>query len=139
MSKVLNPKKTKDLRRKLRRNQTDAEKLLWNHLRNRQLGGCKFYRQYGLGKYVVDFFCPAYRLVIELDGGQHNEDEVARLDELRTNTIELLGNKVVRFWNNDVMNNIEGVLEEIESYIKLHLPSSSSEEEERVNESKSWN
>ena len=122
MSKVLNPNRTKDLRRKLRRNQTDAEKILWNYLRNRKFGGYKFYRQYGVGNYIVDFYCPACRLVIELDGGQHNEENIEKLDDLRTDKIEMLGSKVIRFWNNEVIENTEGVLEVINEYLESNSP-----------------
>ncbi|MEO1045085.1 MAG: DUF559 domain-containing protein [Pseudomonadota bacterium] len=96
--------------RKLRRDVTEAEKLLWSRLRARQLDNTKFVRQFPIGNAVADFACRSVRLVIELDGGQHSENEA---DEARTKLIEAHGYQVVRFWNNDVIENIEGVLETI--------------------------
>jgi very-short-patch-repair endonuclease len=93
----------------LRRASTDAEQVLWRHLRNRRLGGLKFRRQATLGTAVVDFFCAEKRLVVELDGGQHSEEA----DKLRTERLEALGLRVIRFWNCDVNENVEGVLEHI--------------------------
>ena len=97
--------------RRLRRDQTDAERTLWFRLRDRRLNGLKFRRQMPLKSYVVDFCCESARLVIELDGGQHDirVDEDAR----RTSELESFGYVVLRFWNNDVLNNIDGVLETI--------------------------
>jgi len=96
------------LTRQLRRNQTNAEQLLWLRVRSRQLGGLKFKRQFRIGRYIVDFFCHETRLVIELDGGQHAE--CAEYDHERSMKIQALGYRVLRFWNNDVLENIEGVL-----------------------------
>jgi very-short-patch-repair endonuclease len=126
MQVVLNRQTTKDLRRHLRRNQTDVEKVLWGRLRNRQLGGYKFYRQYGVQGFVVDFYCPEKKVSVEVDGGQHNS-EVGRISDMeRRRKLELLGIYELRFWNNEVMRNLEGVLEKI----KLHLTSSLAKEEE---------
>jgi very-short-patch-repair endonuclease len=95
--------------RRLRRDQTDAERTLWFRLRDRRLNGMKFRRQMPLKSYVVDFCCESARLVVELDGGQH----AIRIDEdaKRTADLESFGYVVLRFWNNDVLNNIDGVLE----------------------------
>jgi very-short-patch-repair endonuclease len=93
----------------LRRNATDAEAALWLELRGRRLEGFKFKRQWTLGAYIVDFCCLERRLVVELDGGQHNEARDAR----RTAWLEGLGFRVIRFWNNDVLTNMDGVLETI--------------------------
>ena len=98
--------------RHLRRDATDAEALLWACLRSRQLDGAKFVRQHPIGPYVVDFCCRSVRLVIELDGGQHAESTA---DEVRTRVIEANGYTVIRFWNNDVFDNLDGVLLEIRS------------------------
>jgi len=87
-----------------------VEALLWTRLRSRQLDGAKFVRQHPIGPYVADFCCRAARLVIELDGGQHADDDA---DIARTRVIEANGYTVIRFWNNDVIENIEGVLVEI--------------------------
>ena len=99
------------LARKLRKNPTDAEKLLWARLRGGQLDGVRFRRQAPMGSYVVDFFCPSARLIIELDGGQHAERTAP--DARRTEWLEGQGYRVIRFWNNEVLGNIEGVLETI--------------------------
>ena len=96
--------------RKLRQDATEVEKRLWAHLRNRQIEDAKFVRQFPIGPYVVDFACRAARLAIELDGGQHSESST---DAARTRLIEAHGYTIVRFWNHDVLVNMEGVLEEI--------------------------
>ena len=98
---------TKYNSRKLRREMTDAEKLLWRHLRMKQFAGYKFRRQHPLGNYIVDFVCLEVLLVLEVDGGQHAER--ADSDANRTRWIEEKGFRVMRFWNNEVLNNIEGV------------------------------
>jgi len=97
--------------RKLRREQTDAEQLLWSTLRSRQISGLKFRRQFPLPPYVADFCSEKARLIVELDGGQHAEtiDD----DEIRTEFFQRRGYRVLRFWNNDVLTNVEGVVEEI--------------------------
>src|SRR6266700_976406 len=98
--------------RRLRKNQTDAERILWLRLRDRRLNGLKFRRQVPIGRYVVDFFCADAHLIVEVDGGQH-----ATADETnRTRTLEAMGFLVLRFWNNDVHENIDGVLESILIY-----------------------
>jgi lysyl-tRNA synthetase class 2 len=97
--------------RRLRRQQTDAERLLWFRLRDRRLDGWKFRRQFRVDRYVGDFFCPDAHLSIELDGGQHAVQINA--DAARTKSLEAMGYLVLRFWNNDVIQNTEGVLEEI--------------------------
>ncbi len=94
--------------RQLRRNQTDAEKRLWMALRNRQICQLKFRRQVPIGRYIADFVCFENKLIIELDGGQHADAE--NYDEERTVWLQSQGFVVVRFWNNDVMSNMEGVL-----------------------------
>ena len=90
--------------RKLRQNQTDAEKRLWSHLRSRQLSGAKFVRQFPIGPYIADFACRSLMPVIELDGGQHAENPA---DAQRTRIIESHGYRLIRFWNNDVLSNPE--------------------------------
>ena len=99
--------------RHLRRRQTDAERRLWHHLRTRRLGGHKFRRQHTIGKYIVDFYCEDARLVIELDGGGHNEPQQKAYDKRRTSTLEQLGLTVLRFWNHELLLNTEQVLEVI--------------------------
>ena len=102
--------------RRLRRDQTDAERTLWFRLRDRRLMGMKFRRQMPVASYVVDFCCEAARLIIELDGGQHNEHP--EKDARRTAVLEAQGYLVLRFWNNDVLRNTEGVLESIVASVK---------------------
>jgi very-short-patch-repair endonuclease len=104
--------------RRLRSNQTDAERILWLRLRDRRLNGLKFRRQVPIDRYVVDFFCADAHLVIEVDGGQH-----ATADETtRTKVLEAMGYLVVRFWNNDVHDNVDGVLESILSVLDRSEP-----------------
>ena len=103
--------KQRDFARQLRTNQTDAENLLWSHLRAHRLSGLKFRRQQPIGLYVVDFFCPEKRLIVELDGGQHQDR--AGYDADRDIWLKSSGYTVLRYWNNEVMENLEGVLEDI--------------------------
>ncbi len=93
--------------RALRRAETQAERLLWSRPRDRRLGGYKFRRQHSLGRYVVDFLCAERRLAVEVDGGQHAAD--AARDRTRTHWLETRGIRVVRFWNNEVLENPDGV------------------------------
>ncbi len=92
-------------------NQTDAEKHLWYQLRNRQLAGFKFRRQFPLSPYIVDFACLECRLIIEVDGGQHANEVI--YDTERSEHFLKQGYRVLRFWNNEVLANLEGVLEGI--------------------------
>jgi len=102
--------------RKLRFNQTEAENRLWSHLRSRQVEDAKFVRQFPIGAHVADFACRSLMLVVELDGGQHAENPA---DEARTRAIEGQGYRVIRFWNNDVLSNTEGVLTVIANEVML--------------------
>ena len=104
-------KRLTPIARKLRRERTDAEMLLWSRLRDRQLAGYKFVEQFPIGAHVADFACRRARLVVELDGGQHSER--FEQDAARTLTLESFGYTVIRFWNHDVLGNIDGVLEMI--------------------------
>ncbi|MBI5221182.1 MAG: DUF559 domain-containing protein [Candidatus Magasanikbacteria bacterium] len=97
----------------LRENQTLWEAKLWQVLRNRQLAHWKFRRQYQIGKYVVDFCCLSKKLVIELDGGHHNIEQNKIKDEEKQKYIESQGYKALRFWNDEVDKNIEGVIDKI--------------------------
>ena len=94
----------------LRNRPTEAEKLLWKHLRLRQVEGLKFRRQQPIDNYIVDFVCFEKRLVIEVDGGQHATQEK---DALRDQYLQQQGFNVLRFWNNEVLQNINGVIEVI--------------------------
>lgn len=97
-------------RRELRKNYTKEELAVWYRIKNKQLG-CRFVRQYSIGNYVADFCCPKKRLIVELDGGQHNDQESRIYDEDRTKYLEAFGMKVLRFWNGDVLKNFENVIE----------------------------
>jgi very-short-patch-repair endonuclease len=99
------------LARGLRRRSTDAELLVWQHLRDRRLGGFKFRRQHPIGRYIVDFVCPECRLVVELDGSQHMVNRTA--DAKRTRDLAQAGYRVLRFWDNDVLRSTEAVLASI--------------------------
>jgi very-short-patch-repair endonuclease len=99
--------------RDLRQKFTDAEKALWMKLRNRQVEAVKFRRQQPIGSYIVDFVSFERKLIIEIDGGQHNEEMTKERDEERTMRLEERGYRVMRFWNNEVLTNAEGVLERI--------------------------
>ena len=93
----------------LRKRATDAERLLWRYLRAKQMEGIKFRRQEPVGNYIVDFICFDRRIIVEIDGGQHARDENINKDKERDEWLRNQGFKVLRFWNNDVLNNINGV------------------------------
>jgi len=103
------------LARRLRENQTNAETALWNRIRNRQIDGHKFARQVPIGAYICDFVCREKQIVIEVDGGQHAE---SASDAIRDAYLIAEGYRVLRFWNNDVLGNLEGVLITIQA--ELH-------------------
>ena len=96
--------------RELRRQQTDVETKLWMRLRDRQLSGAKFRRQHPIGPYIVDFCCPDRDVFVELDGGQHADQTAA--DQVRTDFLEADGYRVVGFWNHDVLDQMDAILEE---------------------------
>jgi very-short-patch-repair endonuclease len=109
--------------RQMRRSATEAERLIWNAVRSRRLGGFKFRRQVWIGSYIADFLCPEARLVIELDGSQHGE--AADYDTRRDASLAEAGYRTLRFWNNDVAGNLDGVLETILHACEGNLPSPS--------------
>ncbi len=121
MKKYNNPK-LKKLRSKLRKSSTDQERIIWNLLRNRKLQGLKFFRQYSIETYILDFYCPEMRLSIEIDGGQHNESANKANDEKRTEYLNLHNITVIRFWNNEITSNLDGVYEKIIQTIKIITP-----------------
>ena len=104
--------------RRLRRDGTPEERLLWRYLRNRGLDGAKFRRQQRVGRYIVDFLCEDAKLVVEIDGGQH--DDQADRDAARTRYLEAFGYRVVRYWNNEVRDILEGVLDAISRALADH-------------------
>lgn len=101
------------LARNLRKYQTPQEKKLWNLLRNHRFYGYEFRRQYCIGNYIVDFICREKKIVIELDGGQHNEPEHIKYDNERTAFLVSKGFKVISFWNKDINENIDGIYEQL--------------------------
>ena len=102
--------------RELRRNQTEAEERLWQELRGRRLCDVKFVRQHQIGNFIADFSARSLKLAVELDGGQHSENE---RDAARTRVIELHGYRVIRFWNHEVTENLDGVLQTIAREIEI--------------------
>ncbi|HMC91818.1 MAG TPA: DUF559 domain-containing protein [Allosphingosinicella sp.] len=106
----MNEKRLTPLARQLRRSSTDAEQRLWHHLRGRRLEGFKFRRQFTIGRFIADFACEQARLVVEVDGSQHVGSAA---DAARTASLEEAGYLVLRFWNNDILGNTDGVLKVI--------------------------
>ena len=104
--------------KELRQRQTEAEKRLWFKLRDKQLCGAKFRRQEPVGNYIIDFVCFEKKLVLEIDGNPHTQMEVKRNDNQRTLWLQSEGFRVLRFWNADILNNVEGVLEKIKDDLK---------------------
>jgi very-short-patch-repair endonuclease len=102
-----------NLARDLRKKPTWAERVLWKHLRNRGVGGCRFRRQHSFGPYILDFYCVEKMLAVELDGDVHGEPRQQRHDRRRDEYFEKMGVTVLRFWNEDVRTNLEGVLETV--------------------------
>ena len=112
----------REFAQQLRHELTDCEQLLWQRLRNRQLGGFKFRRQYPLPPYVLDFYCADLRLAIELDGGQHFSDEALHRDAERNRYLERYGIRVIRFSNREVLGQMPEVLAEILRQAEISAP-----------------
>lgn len=110
--------KNTNIARILRKNSTKQERVLWKLLRNSNLFNLKFKRQYPIGNYIVDFVCIEKSLVIEIDGGQHNELANKELDKQRTQYLNNRGFRVLRFWNTEIDKNISGVYDEIVKWVK---------------------
>jgi len=104
----------------LRKNLTDAERLIWKHLRSRQFEGLKFRRQEPIGDYIVDFVCFERNLILEIDGGQHAEQKMQ--DSERDKWFQARGFTTLRFWNNDVLKNVVGVIETIRKKLNTLTP-----------------
>ncbi len=109
----------KDRRKDLRNNQTKAESLLWLKLKNSQLNGFKFTRQYSAGPYILDFYCPKLRLAVELDGSVHKEKDVRLYDRDRDKYLKSINIHTLRFWNSEIINDIENVLDKIKNTITV--------------------
>lgn len=116
--KIFNRKELKPRRTELRNNLTYAEVFFWQQVKDRQLDGRKFRRQTSIGPFIVDFYCSEKKLVIELDGKVHFNEEAIKYGEDRTKYIESLGLKVIRFENNEVLRNTDYVLNKIRSFFK---------------------
>ena len=118
MTEIFNKKKFTFRRNQLRKISPRAEQLLWKHLKGRKVHNQKFRRQMGIGRYVVDFYCPELRLAVEIDGGYHCSLDMKEYDPARQTTIEALGIKFLRFTNKEIENDLEKVV----SNIKNSLP-----------------
>jgi len=108
----------KDRRRDLRARSTDAERLLWQKLRGRQVCNLKFLRQFSVGPYILDFYCPEKKIAIELDGSQHTTEQGVAYDVERTAYLTGKDVKVMRFWNNEVLTNVDGVVMKVLEVVK---------------------
>lgn len=115
---IFNKKSTLGKRRDLKKNQTKTEQILWSKVRNRQVHNIKFRRQFGIGKYIVDFYSAQLKLVIEIDGPSHFTDEGIEYDKARTNYLQSLGLKVIRFTNDDIYRRVNSVIEQISKEIE---------------------
>ena len=105
--------------RELRKNMTPQEQKLWEIIRKRQFFGYRFRRQFPIGVYIADFVCREKKIIIEIDGGQHNTDENLIYDNKRTEYLNSEGYKVIRFWNNDIDNNMSGVYEKLKDTFEI--------------------
>ncbi len=105
--------------RQLRKNMTPQERKLWCIIRNRQFFGYRFRRQFPIGQYIVDFICREKKIIIEIDGGQHNEIKNIQYDNKRTEYLMTEGYKVIRFWNNEIDKNLVGVYEKLKEVFNV--------------------
>ena len=108
---VFNGKHTKEKRIALRKGQTVAEQVIWAKLRAGRFNKLKFFRQYGIGGYIADFYCPSKKLVVEVDGGQHYAGDAREYDDERKKYMKALGVRTIRFTNREVLTKIEAALE----------------------------
>ena len=115
---IRNTRSKKTFRKELRKSATAAEAVLWKHLQRRQLLGKKFRRQHSIGRYIVDFYCPESRVIVELDGAGHYSITMENYEVERTKYLEGLGLKIVRFENKDLLENLEEVLETIKENLR---------------------
>ncbi len=111
-------KEVKVFRKELRHKLTPAEAFLWRYLKNRQFGGRRFTKQHSIGNFIVDFYCPSEKLIIELDGEVHNNPIAQEKDERRTTFLNGIGYKILRFENKMVFENLDSVLMEIKDSFK---------------------
>jgi very-short-patch-repair endonuclease len=115
--KIFNIKKMKARRRELRNKLTPSEARLWKYIQKRQINGKRFRRQFSVGGYVLDFYCPMCKLAIEIDGASHDSETAQKYDKERTKYLYAVGIKVIRFKNIDILKNLYGVLEEIKKHL----------------------
>ncbi|OGY47292.1 MAG: hypothetical protein A3J65_03100 [Candidatus Buchananbacteria bacterium RIFCSPHIGHO2_02_FULL_45_11b] len=119
MATIYNQNSIMELRRTLRKDSTEAEKILWKYLRGSNFPGYRFRRQYSVDSFILDFYCPRARLAIEIDGEYHNNDEVKEYDKARQEYIEDLGIRFIRFDNQEILNKINDVLSNIKKNLKI--------------------
>jgi very-short-patch-repair endonuclease len=124
MPKIYNRTSEKEKRRLLRNNLTRAEVILWSRLQRKQILGYKFRRQFSVGSYVIDFYCPELKLAIEIDGTSPFKEEIEKYDHHRQESIEKLGISFLRFTNNDIYKNLNGIVQVIGDKIQKMKPSS---------------
>jgi len=117
MARIFNVAKLKERRKYLRSNQTPTEKKLWEFIRRKQFYGIQFYRQYGIGPYIADFYAPSIKLCIEVDGDQHYTADGKEYDSERDNYMKTLNISVIRFRNKEVLQNIDEIVDMIEKKI----------------------
>jgi len=115
------PEYVRALAKELRKNQTAAEQRLWQRIKNKQLGGFRFLRQYIIDRYIADFYCSKAKLAIEIDGGIHNDDDIKAYDQIRENAIKTHGIRVIRFTNDEIFSNLDNVLEQLLAFLKSDL------------------
>ncbi len=118
MTKIFNKKSMQEIRRKLRNDMTFTEKVVWLHIRKKQLG-VRFLRQYSIDNYVIDFYCPALKLALEIDGAIHLESDVKEKDEIRENHIAQYGIRFLRITNEELYSNPNKTFQSIEREIKI--------------------
>lgn len=117
MNLLFNNPRLKERRAELRKQQTPSEKQLWSKLRNKQFHNLKFYRQYSVGYYILDFYCPQKKLAIELDGSHHSKPDEIIYDQERTLYLNAAGIDVIRFYNHEIENDLSATLKKITSHI----------------------
>jgi very-short-patch-repair endonuclease len=117
MTRIFNRAREKEKRRELRNDMTNAERLLWKRIRRRQIRNKRFLRQFSVGKYIIDFYCPEIRLAVEVDGDTHSSDEEIESDKNRQTEIENFGISFLRFKNEEIFRNIEKVILRLETVI----------------------
>jgi very-short-patch-repair endonuclease len=122
MTKLFNTKETKKIRRELRKQPISAERVLWSRLRKKQLG-CRFNRQYGIGKFVVDFYCAEKKIVVEIDGATHGTEAEIRHDLKREKFLKNLGLNIKRYTNRNVFDDLDLVVGDIYEILNPPQPS----------------